>query len=60
MTSSEPPLKPNQPNHKINVPKAANGIFDPGIGLTLPSDEYLPVLGPKRVTTPSAAAAPRR
>ncbi|CRZ45353.1 Uncharacterised protein [Vibrio cholerae] len=28
----EPPLKPNQPNHRINVPSVANGMLEPGIG----------------------------
>ena len=35
--NSEPPLNPNQPNHKIHAPSAAIGMFDPGIGLTEPS-----------------------
>ena len=28
--STEPPLKPNHPNHRINTPAAANGILCPG------------------------------
>ena len=35
--SSDPPLKPNQPSHKIHAPRAAIGIFEPGIELTEPS-----------------------
>ncbi len=30
--SSEPPLNPNQPNHKMNIPSVASGMFAPGIG----------------------------
>jgi ammonia channel protein AmtB len=26
------PLKPNQPIHKINIPKVASGILQPGMG----------------------------
>ena len=55
--NSDPPLNPNQPNHKINVPKVANGIFDPGIAFTLPSS-YLPFLAPRSRTPANAAAAP--
>ena len=32
--SSEPPLKPNQPIHRIKVPSVASGRLAPGIGLT--------------------------
>ena len=58
--SSEPPLKPNQPNHSIHTPNAAIGIFEPGIGFTEPLEEYFPFLGPKTKTTAKAAAAPQR
>ena len=60
MTSSEPPLNPNQPSHRINTPKAASGILEPGIGLTDPFAPYFPFLGPSNVTTPKAAAAPNK
>ena len=53
----EPPLKPNQPNHNIKVPNVAKGRFDPGIGVTLPSSEYLPFLAP-RIIAPVKAAQP--
>ena len=56
--SSDPPLNPNQPNHKINMPSVAKGILAPVIGLTLPSALYFPALGPSRITPASAAAAP--
>ena len=29
--STDPPLKPNQPNQRINTPAAERGILDPGI-----------------------------
>ena len=58
MESSEPPLKPNQPSHNINVPIVASGRFAPGIGLTLPLAPYLPMRAPSNSTPASAAAAP--
>ena len=56
--NTEPPLKPNQPIHKINVPKVAKGMFAPGIALTLPSLLYLPLRAPSNNTPANAAAAP--
>ena len=32
----DPGLKPNHPNHKINVPSVASGKSCPGIGLIFP------------------------
>jgi hypothetical protein len=32
--SSEPPLKPNQPSHRMKVPSVASGRFAPGMALT--------------------------
>ena len=58
MASCDPPLKPNQPNHNIKVPNVANGKFDPGIGLTLQSSEYLPFLAPKMIAPVRAAHPP--
>ena len=58
IASWEPPLNPNQPNHKIKVPKVANGKFEPGIGLTLPSEPYLPFLAPRIIAPVSAAQPP--
>jgi len=58
--STEPPLKPNHPIHKINVPKVANGRFAPGIALTLPSLVYLPFRAPSNNTPANAAAAPAK
>ena len=57
--SSEPPLKPNQPNHKINVPSVAKGILAPGIAFIFPFT-YFPFLAPRRKTPASAAAAPHK
>ena len=36
IANCDPPLKPNQPNHSINVPNVASGKFDPGIGIVFP------------------------
>ena len=41
-----PPLKPNQPNHKISVPKTAKGKLEP-VNFPLLASEYLPILGDK-------------
>ena len=57
IASCEPPLKPNQPIHRMNVPNVANGRFDPSIGTTLPSFAYLPMRGP-RINAPINAAHP--
>ncbi len=56
--NTEPPLKPNQPIHRMNVPKVANGRFAPGIGRTSPLGPYLPLRAPSRITPANAAAAP--
>ena len=56
--NSEPPLNPNQPNHKMNVPSVAKGMFAPGIALTVPSSLYLPLRAPRSITPASAAVAP--
>ena len=56
--STEPPLKPNQPIHKMNIPTVANGRFAPGIALTLPSAVYFPLRAPSNKTPAKAAAAP--
>ena len=57
IASCEPPLKPNQPIHNINVPKVAIAKLEPGIGVTLPSLAYLPIRGPK-IMAPIRAAHP--
>ena len=56
--SSEPPLKPNQPNQRMNMPSVANGMLAPGRAFTLPSEPYLPLRGPSSSTPASAAVAP--
>ena len=56
----DPPLNPNQPIHKINTPKVANGKFAPGMALTVPEALYFPLRGPKTITPARAAAAPAR
>ncbi len=54
--SCEPPLKPNQPSHRMNVPSVASARLEPGIGTTRPS-LYLPMRGP-RISAPASAAKP--
>ena len=58
IANTEPPLKPNQPIHKINVPRVAKGRFAPKIGFEFPASSYFPFLGPSNRTPASAAAAP--
>ena len=58
--SSEPPLKPNQPNHSTNMPRVASGMLQPGMALMPPSGSYLPARGPTIRTPASAAAPPQR
>ena len=57
IANCEPPLKPNQPIHRINVPNVASGRFEPCIGITRPSFAYLPIRGP-RISAPISAAQP--
>ena len=57
------PLKPYQPNHNMNAPKAPSGIECPGIALTLTtlpalSLTYLPIRGPRKIAPTSAAIPP--
>ena len=57
IASCEPPLNPNQPSHKMKVPRVARGKLDPGMGLIFPSLAYFPVLAP-RIMAPLSAAQP--
>jgi len=57
MASCDAPLKPNQPSQRIKTPSVASGIFDPGMGLTLPST-YLPLRAPRMIAPISAAESP--
>ena len=52
-----PPLKPNQPNHKISVPKTAKGKLEP-VNFPLFASEYFPILGPKIITAANAIHPP--
>ena len=56
--SCEPPLKPNQPSHRMNVPSVASARLDPGIGTTRPSAAYLPRRGPSAMAPARAAKPP--
>ena len=55
--STEPPLKPNHPNHKIRTPAVANGILCPGIACGFPLLNF-PIRAPKRYTVTKAAHPP--
>ena len=57
MASCEAPLKPNQPSHRMKVPRVASGMDEPGIGITRPS-EYLPRRAPRMMAPVSAAQPP--
>ena len=55
--SCDPPLKPNQPSHRMNIPNVASARFDPGIGMVLPS-LYFPIRGPSTIAPAKAAQPP--
>ena len=57
MPTVEAPLKPNQQNHRMNTPKAAEVILWPRIARGLPSLSYLPMRGP-RILAPIKAHRP--
>ena len=46
--STEPPLKPNQPNQRISTPPAASGMLCPNIGFDVPSALNFPIRAPKK------------
>ena len=54
----DPPLNPNQPNHRINTPKVPRSKLLPGIGFTDPSLPNFPILGPTMIAAASAATPP--
>ncbi len=58
--SVEPPLKPNQPSHRISTPRPTSGIECPGSARGLPSGPYLPRRGPSSSRHASAPVAPTR
>ena len=55
--SCDPPLKPNQPNQRINTPSVTTGTLDGGVLVTLPSSRNLLCRGPT-MSAPASAAAP--
>src|SRR5690606_5010170 len=57
MANSDPPLKPNQPIHRIKTPNAPYIMLCPGMALELPS-VYFPILGPTIAAMTSAAQPP--
>ena len=57
MEAVDPPLKPNQQNHRMKTPSATAIMLCPGIALTLPSRSYLPILGPS-IHAPRHAITP--
>ena len=61
MASWEPPLKPNQPNHRMNTPIVTSGIEEAANGFTglgAPAFANLPILGPSNIAPAKAAAPP--
>ncbi len=56
--STEPPLKPNQPNQSIKTPAVAMGMLCPGIAFGLPSLPNFPILAPKMAMATKAAHPP--
>ena len=58
MASSEPALKPNQPNHRMNTPTTTKPMLWPGIALGEPSGAYLPMRGPRKTPHIRAAQPP--
>ena len=57
----EPPLNPNQPNHRTNTPKVTNGIEDAAKGCSafgVPFESNLPVLEPNNSAPANAADPP--
>ena len=55
--SCDPPLKPNQPSHRISTPRVTTSTLDGGVGLTVPFLRNLPSRGPM-ISTPARAAQP--
>src|SRR6187551_2236776 len=55
---TEPPLNPNQPNHKRSTPIVARGMLLPGIGVISPFLPYLPSRGPRSQIATSDAHPP--
>ena len=61
IANCEPPLNPNQPNHRMNTPSVTNGIDDAAKGLSgagAPDLVNLPNLGPISIAPAKAAAPP--
>lgn len=56
--STEPPLNPNQPSHKINTPAVAVGRLCPGIALGFPFSSNFPRRAPRSEIATSAAHPP--
>ena len=55
--SWDPPLKPNQPSHRMNTPSVTSTTLDGGVARTPPSLRNLPSLGPT-TRMPARAAQP--
>jgi len=53
-----PGLKPYHPSQSTMHPRNAEVMLCPGMGLTLPSFLYFPILGPRRITPVSADHPP--
>ena len=58
METVDAPLKPNQANQRMNTPRAAKVMLQPGMALGLPSSLYLPMRGPTMAAPINAATPP--
>ena len=56
--NTEPPLNPNQPNHRMKTPRVTVGMLDGGVARTVPSLRNLPRRGPTTRRPASAAQPP--
>ena len=56
--STEPPLKPNHPNHSMNTPSVTTSTLEGGLARTVPSRRNLPSRGPATIMPASAAQPP--
>ena len=55
---TEPPLNPNQPNHKIKTPAEAKGILCPSKACGFPFESNFPIRAPRKYITIRAAHPP--
>ena len=56
--NTEPPLKPNHPNHRIRTPADAKGMLCPNKACGFPDSSNLPIRAPRKYITIIAAHPP--